>query len=46
MEVKGTVKEKVGQLTNDPKRTVEGQSEQVLGHGQKKVGEIEKKLGA
>jgi len=43
-ELKGKVKEKVGQLTNDPDLTTEGQIEKVGGIVQKKVGQIEKVL--
>jgi uncharacterized protein YjbJ (UPF0337 family) len=41
-EVKGKVKEKVGQVTNDPNLKAEGQNENLSGKIQKKVGEIEK----
>jgi uncharacterized protein YjbJ (UPF0337 family) len=41
-EVKGKAKETVGQLTNDPNLTAEGQGEQLAGKIQKKVGQIEK----
>ena len=41
-EVKGKVKEKVGQVTNDPNLKSEGQGERLAGKIQKKVGEIEK----
>jgi uncharacterized protein YjbJ (UPF0337 family) len=43
-EAKGTVKEKAGQVTNNPKLTDEGQSEKVAGKVQKKVGQIERVL--
>ncbi len=43
--IKGTVKEAVGDVLNDPKRKLEGKAEQVLGHVQKAAGEVEKKLG-
>ena len=41
-EVKGNVKEKVGQVTNDPNLEAEGQDEKFAGKVQKKVGDIEK----
>ena len=40
-EVKGKVKEKVGQVTNNPDLEVEGQAENLAGKVQKKVGQIE-----
>ena len=43
-EVKGDVKKKAGQLTNDPDLTAEGQAEKLGGVIQKKVGQIEKVL--
>ena len=41
-EVKGTLKEKVGQLTNDRKRQAEGLAEKVAGKIQKKIGRAQK----
>jgi uncharacterized protein YjbJ (UPF0337 family) len=41
-EVKGNVKEKIGQLTNDPDLEGEGIGEKVAGKIQKKIGQIEK----
>lgn len=41
-EVKGAVKEKIGQVTNDPNMEAEGQDEKVGGKIQKKVGQVEK----
>jgi uncharacterized protein YjbJ (UPF0337 family) len=41
-EVKGEVKKKAGQLTNDPNLVAEGQDEKLAGKIQKKVGQIEK----
>ena len=41
-EVKGAVKEKAGQVTNNPDLTAEGQAEKLAGKIQKKVGQIEK----
>jgi uncharacterized protein YjbJ (UPF0337 family) len=41
-EVKGAVKEKVGQATNDPDLMDEGTGEKIAGKVQKKVGDIEK----
>ena len=40
-EVKGTVKEKVGKLTNNPNLEAEGKVEKVAGTVQKKIGQIE-----
>jgi uncharacterized protein YjbJ (UPF0337 family) len=45
-EVKGKVKEKVGQATNNPNLQAEGQVEKVGGKIQKKIGEVEKVVGA
>jgi uncharacterized protein YjbJ (UPF0337 family) len=39
--VKGKVKETAGKVTNDPKLTAEGQSENLAGKIQKKIGQIE-----
>lgn len=39
-EVKGKVKEKAGQVTNDPDLEVDGQAENLAGKVQKKVGQI------
>jgi uncharacterized protein YjbJ (UPF0337 family) len=39
-ELKGDVKEKVGQVTNDPDLTAEGQNENLSGKIQKKIGQI------
>ena len=41
-EMKGKVKEKVGQVTNDPNLEAEGQDEKLGGKVQKKVGDVEK----
>jgi uncharacterized protein YjbJ (UPF0337 family) len=41
-EVKGAVKEKIGQVTDDPNLQDEGTVEKVAGKVQKKVGDIEK----
>ena len=43
-ELKGVVKEKVGQVTNNPDLEAEGQDEKFAGTVQKKVGQIEKVL--
>jgi uncharacterized protein YjbJ (UPF0337 family) len=40
--MKGKVKEKAGQVTNNPKLAAEGQDERLAGKVQKKVGQIEK----
>jgi uncharacterized protein YjbJ (UPF0337 family) len=41
-EMKGKVKEKAGQVTNNPNLAAEGQAEKLAGKVQKKVGQIEK----
>ena len=41
-EVKGKIKEKVGQLTNDPELEGEGIGEKIAGKIQKKIGQLEK----
>lgn len=41
-EAKGKVKEKVGQLTNNPRVEDEGTDEKVGGKIQKKIGDVEK----
>jgi uncharacterized protein YjbJ (UPF0337 family) len=40
--VTGSVKEKVGQVTNDPNLEAEGTTENLAGKIQKKVGQVEK----
>ena len=42
--MKGTVKEKAGQVTNNPDLKAEGKAENITGKVQKKVGQIEKVL--
>jgi uncharacterized protein YjbJ (UPF0337 family) len=44
-EVKGTLKEEVGHLTNHPRLEAEGSVEKVAGKVQKKIGELEKAVG-
>jgi len=41
-EMKGKVKKKAGQATNNSNLTAKGQSEELAGKVQKKVGQIEK----
>ena len=41
-EVKGKIKEKVGQLTNHPDLEGEGIGEKIAGKLQKKIGQVEK----
>lgn len=41
-EVKGKVKEKAGQITNNPDLEAEGKAENLAGQTQKKVGQVEK----
>jgi uncharacterized protein YjbJ (UPF0337 family) len=43
--LKGKVKEKVGELTNDAGAEDEGQAEEITGKIQEKVGQIKKVLG-
>jgi uncharacterized protein YjbJ (UPF0337 family) len=40
-ELKGDVKQKAGQVTNDPNLETKGQKEKLAGKVQKKVGQIE-----
>jgi uncharacterized protein YjbJ (UPF0337 family) len=40
-EVKGTIKEKVGKLTNDPDLEGEGAGEKIAEKLQKKIGQVE-----
>jgi len=42
--MKGKVKEKAGQVTDNPNLEAEGQAEQLAGKVQNKVGQIEKVL--
>jgi uncharacterized protein YjbJ (UPF0337 family) len=44
-EVQGAIKEKVGQLTNDPDLEGEGTDEKIGGKVQKKIGQVQKVLG-
>jgi uncharacterized protein YjbJ (UPF0337 family) len=41
-EAKGKMKQKVGQLTNDPRLEGEGIGEKIAGKVQKKIGQVEK----
>jgi uncharacterized protein YjbJ (UPF0337 family) len=41
-EIAGGVKQKAGQLTNNPNLEAEGQGEKLAGVVQKKIGQIEK----
>jgi uncharacterized protein YjbJ (UPF0337 family) len=41
-EVKGTIKEKAGELTNDPDLEGEGIGEKIAGKVQKKIGQVER----
>jgi uncharacterized protein YjbJ (UPF0337 family) len=45
-EAKGALKEKAGELTNNPDLQDKGTAEKAGGKVQKKVGEVEKVLGA
>jgi uncharacterized protein YjbJ (UPF0337 family) len=42
--VKGKIKEKAGQVTNNPDLEVKGKAELIAGKVEKKVGQIEKVL--
>ena len=44
-EVKGKIKEKAGQLTNDRTLQTKGIGEKIAGKVQKKIGQAEKVLG-
>lgn len=44
-EVKGTIKEKAGQLTNNPDLEAEGRAEKNTGKVQNWVGKVEKAVG-
>jgi uncharacterized protein YjbJ (UPF0337 family) len=44
-EVKGKIKEKAGQMTNDPDLEGKGLAEKIAGKVQNKVGHVEKVLG-
>ena len=44
-EVKGTIKQTIGQLTNDPNLEVEGRAEKNAGKVQNWVGKVEKAVG-
>jgi uncharacterized protein YjbJ (UPF0337 family) len=43
--LKGRVKEKAGELTNNPDLEDEGQAEEIAGKVQEKVGQVKKVLG-
>ena len=45
-EAKGAVKEKIGELTNNPDMQDEGTAEKIGGNVQNKAGQVEKVLGA
>jgi uncharacterized protein YjbJ (UPF0337 family) len=44
-DLKGKVKKKTGQLTNDSDLEAEGQAEEISGKVQEKVGQVKKVLG-
>ena len=44
-EVKGKVKEKIGQAVNSPHLEAEGQAEKIGGKIRKKIGHVEEVLG-
>ncbi len=41
-QVKGAIKEKLGQLTDNPKLEIEGTTENLAGHIQDKLGQVQK----
>ena len=43
-EVKGAVKQKAGQVTNNPDLEAQGRGEKIAGKIQKKIGQVEKVL--
>jgi uncharacterized protein YjbJ (UPF0337 family) len=43
--LKGKIKEKAGELANDPDLQAEGQAEEIAGKVQEKVGQVKKVLG-
>jgi uncharacterized protein YjbJ (UPF0337 family) len=45
-EAKGTIKEKAGELINNPDLETEGRAEKNAGKAQKWVGKVEKAVGA
>jgi uncharacterized protein YjbJ (UPF0337 family) len=45
-EVKGKVEQKVGRATNNPRLEAEGRGEAIGGKLRKKIGQMEKVLGA
>jgi len=44
-EVKGTIKEKVGKLTNNPELEADGRAEKHAGKAQHWIGKVEKAVG-
>jgi uncharacterized protein YjbJ (UPF0337 family) len=44
-DLKGSVKQKAGQMVNDPDLEAEGETEKIAGKIQKKIGQVEKVLG-
>ena len=44
-EVKGTIKEEVGELTNNPDLEADGKAEKKAGKAQNWVGKVEKAVG-
>jgi uncharacterized protein YjbJ (UPF0337 family) len=44
-DIKGQVKEKVGEFTNNPNLESEGEADQVEGKVQKNIGEARRKVG-
>jgi uncharacterized protein YjbJ (UPF0337 family) len=44
-QVKGKIKEKTGEITDNPKLEAEGTSEKIAGKVQEKIGQVKKVLG-
>jgi uncharacterized protein YjbJ (UPF0337 family) len=45
-QVKGTIRDKIGQATNNPTLSVKGQAQNFRGRIQEKAGQIKKVLGS
>ena len=44
-DLKGKVKEKAGQVTNNPDLEAEGQAERIVGKVQRKIGQVKRVFG-
>ena len=45
-EAKGTVKEKAGEITDNPNLEAKGKAEKIAGKVQEKIGQVKKVLGS